>query len=134
MKNKGIKTEKKGAAVKTVKKDFTAIILVISCTILTSIGQILFKYSSGRLDSFHSIITNVPLIFGFLIYGIAAILLIMALRTGHLSVIYPFVALSFIWVTLASIFLFKENVHMLNWLGIASIIIGVSFIGFGSQK
>jgi len=111
-----------------------AITLVIICTILTSIGQILFKYSTGRLGSFMEIITNVPLIAGFIFYGLASILLIMALRSGHLSVLYPFVALSFIWVTVLSIFLFNERVLMHNWLGIAAIMIGVSLIGFGSSK
>jgi len=126
--------EMKNKEIKTIKKDFSAIILVISCTILTSIGQILFKYSTGKLDSFHSIITNLPLIGGFFFYGIASIMLIMALRTGHLSVLYPFIALSFVWVTLLSIFLFGEHVAIHNWLGIAAIIVGVSLIGIGSSR
>lgn len=114
--------------------DKKAIMLVITCTILTSIGQILFKYSTARMDSFYAIITNIPLILGLIIYLMASVLLIVALRSGHLSVLYPFVALSFVWVTLLSIFLFNEHVATHNWLGIIAIIIGVSLIGMGSSK
>jgi multidrug transporter EmrE-like cation transporter len=110
------------------------IIIVISCTLFTSLGQILFKYSSKNLTDIASIVTSMPLIFGLIAYALGSVLLIIALKYGDLSIVYPFIALSFIWVTLASIYLFQEHVNSLNWLGIASILLGVSFIGFGSKK
>jgi len=111
-----------------------AIILVIVCTIMTSTGQILWKVATKDLGGIYSIITNAPLIVGFICYAISALLLVLALREGALSVLYPFVALSFIWVTIASIFLFHEHVNIINWLGVIAIIIGVSLIGYGSTK
>ena len=113
-----------------------SIIIVIICTILTSIGQVFLKYGTKGMDSVsaYSLITNVPLIVGFLFYAMGAVLLIAALRNGQLSVLYPFISLSFIWVTFLSIILFSEHVSIFNWLGIASIILGVSFIGFGGEK
>jgi len=115
-------------------KTFRAIFLVILCTIFTSTGQILWKIASKNLNSIHSIITNIPLIIGFICYALGAILLIISLKYGKLSILYPFVALSFIWVNIASIFIFKEVVSIYNWIGIFIIILGVSLIGYGSSK
>lgn len=110
------------------------IFLVIICTLFTSSGQIFWKYASTNLDNFVSVITNIPLILGFVFYGLGAILLIIALKYGELSIIYPFIALSFVWVNIASLFLFGEFISVFNWLGIISIIAGVSLIGYGGSK
>ena len=110
------------------------IILVICCTIFTSLGQILWKFGSKDISGIYSIITNVPILLGFLSYAIGAVLLIVALKYGDLSLVYPFVALSFIWVNIASIFLFNEAVSIINWIGVLIILLGVSLIGYGSGK
>jgi multidrug transporter EmrE-like cation transporter len=115
------------------KNNRRAIILVTLCTLLTSAGQIMWKVGAGRLDGFASIFSNYPLLIGFIIYGLASGLLITALKYGDLSLVYPFVALSFVWVNILSIIFFNEFVSPLNWLGIAAIIFGVSFIGYGGQ-
>jgi len=122
-----------------MKKKFTlrnstlkAIILIIICTFIITAGQVLLKKSAANLNSLHETITSVPLILGFIAYGFGIILLIMALKYGKLSVIYPFMALSFVWVTFASIKIFNEHVSLLNWLGIIFIIVGVSVISIGA--
>jgi multidrug transporter EmrE-like cation transporter len=115
-------------------KSLKPILLVVLCTLFTSSGQILWKLGAGNLNSFIEIITNIPLIMGFVCYGLGAILLIISLKYGELSLIYPFIALSFIWVNLASIFLFGEFIAVINWVGIAAIMLGVSLIGYGGSK
>src|SRR3989339_274780 len=110
------------------------ITLVTLCTVFTSAGQILFKIASGNLNSFHQIIINIPLWIGFICYGLGSLLMILALKYGDLSLVYPFIALSFVWVNILSIIFFSEHVKILNWLGITAIIIGVSLIGYGSSR
>lgn len=119
---------------KNLKQNKKAILLIIICTIFTSIGQILMKIGSENTSSFLEIITNIPLILGFVSYGIGAVLLIISLKNGELSLVYPFIALSFIWVSILSIYLFNEHVSVLNWLGLTAILVGVSLIGYGSGK
>lgn len=116
------------------KNNKLAIILVIICTIFTSVGQILMKLGTAKTGSILEIITNVPLILGFVAYGVGAVLLIISLKYGELSLVYPFIALSFIWVSVASIYLFNEHVSIINWLGLTAILLGVSMIGYGSGK
>ena len=111
-----------------------AIILVVCCTFFTAIGQILWKIGSTKLSlNIISLLTNPPLMLGFLSYGIGLILLILALKFGELSLLYPFIALSFIWVALLSMFFLQEPMNLLKWFAIIIIVAGVSFIGFGEK-
>ena len=111
-----------------------AIILVVLCTIFTSIGQLLWRYSTNNLQfDFVSLITNYPLIFGFVSYAIGTILLLMALKLGDLSVLYPFISLSFVWVSMLSIAFLGEIMTNLKWIAIILIIMGVSLIGIGGK-
>jgi uncharacterized membrane protein len=113
-----------------------SIILVICCTFLNSYAQILYKIGSQSLSpDFLKIITNVPIITGLFLYFIAALVLVYALKKGELSILYPFLALSYIWVSLLSTrFLpVPEQMNSYKWIGVAIIILGVSFIGIGSS-
>ena len=98
---------------------------MILCTIFTSTGQLLWKAGALRI-TFSNPLTffNFPFIAGCLLYVMGSILLILALRKGDLSVLYPVVATSFVWVSLlAPIFFPTES---LNWWKVA----GVSLIIF----
>lgn len=112
-----------------------SIILVIICTLLTASGQFLLKMGLNQAnDSLTSFLFNIPLISGLICYGLGMILLIIALRYGELSVLYPIISLSFIWVALLSIYVLAEDISPIKWTGIFIIILGVSLIGVGSKN
>lgn len=111
-----------------------AIILVISATLVGAFGPILLKKASAkRLSQISSLMTNYHLFGGVALYAIGTLLFIPALRGGELSVLYPFVSLVYVWVSILSVKFLGERMNRLKWLGIAFIIIGVSFIGIGSN-
>jgi len=110
-----------------------AIGLVISATLVGSFGPILLKKaSSKKLSSISSLMKNYHLFGGVALYAVGTILFIPALKGGDLSILYPFVALTYIWVSLLSVKFLGEKMNKVKWSGIALIIIGVSFIGLGS--
>ena len=110
-----------------------AIGLVIFATVIGSFGPILLKKASKKkLSSIKSLITNYHLFGGFAFYGMGTILFIPALKGGELSVLYPLVSVTYIFVALFSIKLLNEKMNSLKWIGIVLIIIGVIFIGLGS--
>lgn len=109
----------------------TSIFMMLFCTILTSAAQIFLKKGALLLPN---IFTNVPLIIGCFIYGLGAFIFIVALKGGDLSMLYPIIATSYIWVALLSDYFFDELISPLKWLGILSVVVGVSFVGFGSRK
>ncbi|MFH1409290.1 MAG: multidrug transporter [Nanoarchaeota archaeon] len=111
-----------------------AIGLVIFTTLLTATGSVLYKLGADSIQwTFLSIITNVFLISGIIVYLVSAALLLMALKGGDVSVLYPFIATSYIWVTILSSIIFSEVINVWKWFGVLSIIIGVSCIGIGSR-
>ena len=112
-----------------------AIAIVAFCTILTSTGQLLFKKGLNILEpTIIGIATNNELISGLVLYIIGAILMVIALKYGELSVLYPIVALSFVWVAILSSLFLQEQITELKIAGIGMIILGVSAIGKGSKK
>ena len=111
-----------------------AIGLVILATLVGALGPIMLKKASAKkLFSISSLIKNYHLSTGIILYGLGTILFIPALKGGDLSVLYPFVSLIYIWVSLLSVKFLNEKMNKFKWIGIALIIIGVSFIGFGSK-
>ena len=108
-----------------------AVVLVVFCTFLTSTAQIFLKFGAQRLPA---VFSNTPLIVGMLIYGVAAFALIVSFKGGEVTVLYPIIATSYIWVTLLSSFYFGEPLLWLKFVGVFSIMLGICFIGFGSKK
>ncbi|MBN2458464.1 EamA family transporter [Candidatus Woesearchaeota archaeon] len=112
-----------------------AVMLVLFCTIIMSFSQILWKIGSASLglDIFKAL-ADLPLVFGFLLYGLCAVLLIFALRGGDLSTLYPVLALSFVLTNLLAWLILGEDINLFKWIGIFSIVAGISFIGIGSRN
>lgn len=107
-----------------------AIILTISLTIIGSFGAFFLKLGSEKF-SFNpfELLKNYKLILGFLLYGTVIPLFIIALKGGELSVLYPLVSLSYIWISIISIKFLGERMNIWKWAGIVMIIFGVSLIG-----
>lgn len=117
-----------------MKTKLWAILLMFLCTILTSSAQIFYKKSAPALElDLIALISNHYLIIGMAIYIVGAFLMITAFRGGDVSVLYPIIATSYIWVSFLSIFFLAESMNVLKWLGIIGIIIGIVFVGFGSK-
>ncbi|MBU0629037.1 MAG: EamA family transporter [Nanoarchaeota archaeon] len=112
-----------------------AIGLMVLCTVFTSFAQILYKMGADKLEfNLISLITNVPLISGMALYVLGAIIMITAFKGGEVSVLYPIIATSYIWVSLLSMYVFKESLNLFRWAGILIIIIGIIFINIGSKE
>ena len=112
-----------------------AIYLVVLTTFFTSLGQIFFKYAAKTFEfDFFALITNYYLILGFFFYGLSAIALLMGLKRGELSTLYPIIALSYVWVTIASVTLFAEALLITEILGILLIIGGVAIMGVANSE
>jgi multidrug transporter EmrE-like cation transporter len=113
-----------------------AIALVFLCTLSGAAAQILMKYGANHLTGVGlvGIITNVPLMAGYVLYGVNTVLLVLALRQGHLSVLYPVIALTYVWVTILSPMFFVDHLNVFKVTGVGLIVLGVSLIGVGSRQ
>ena len=111
-----------------------AIALMLLFTAFSTAGQYLLKLGAESFNlSITSLLTNYHVMLGLLFYGAAAALMLTAMKHAELSVIYPFVALSYVWVALGAFLFLKENLLITNWLGIALIVSGVGLVGYGAE-
>jgi len=105
------------------------VLLAMICALAGSLGQLLFKTGSASISfSFASWLTNWRVILGFFLYGLSALGFIVALKHGKLSLLYPVIATSYIWVTLLAVWFLGEKVTIYHWVGIALILSGVVVI------
>ncbi len=81
-----------------------------------------------------AIATNLPLVAGYALYGLNTLLLVLALKEGELSMLYPIIALTYVWVTLLSYALLPEKPNAYKNIGIATIVVGVAVLGRGGRK
>ena len=115
------------------KKLKYAILLVFAGTLFVSSAQLFLKFGANKFETSFISLINLPLIIGVLFYGIGAIIMILALKYGDLSMVYPFFGLSFIWVSLLSLIFLAESLALLQWIGIFVILTGLSFVGWGAK-
>ncbi len=108
-----------------------AIFLMVTCTIFTSIAQIFYKLGALRLPE---IFTNYPIFIGLILYGIGALILVTAFKFGEVTLLYPIIATSYVWVSILSWIVFSETIGFFKWFGIAFIIAGITVIALGSKK
>jgi multidrug transporter EmrE-like cation transporter len=110
--------------------------LVFCCTLLGAAAQILLKTGANQLvhPSVLGIITNPSLIGGLSLYGVSTVLLVLALRDGELSLLYPVIALTYVWVTMLSFIVFHDRANPIKLVGIAIIVVGVAVLGRNPRK
>lgn len=108
----------------------TQIISTISCVFAISIGQLLFKKTSMRLNEsdFFSVNVLTYFILAIIIYGLATLFWINLLRFIPLNKAYSFMALSFIFVAIGSYFIFNESISARFFIGLFMIVVGLIVI------
>ncbi|MBZ5606238.1 MAG: EamA family transporter [Acidobacteriia bacterium] len=114
---------------------------MICVTLISAAAQVLIKTGAGSLGPHPSlaqtaigILTKLPLFVGYSMYGFSMVLLVLALRHGELSALYPVIALTFVWVTILSVVVFHEHMNATKMAGVALIVIGVATLGRGGKK
>lgn len=114
-----------------------AIYLVLACTLLVAIGQYLIKIGANRLShagflaTAIGIITIPQLFAGYCLYAVFTVMFVYALRHGELSVLYPLIALGYVWVTITAVVAFHESINPFKIIGLVVIISGVAVLGWG---
>lgn len=122
------------------KKRRTSLLLVFICTIVGAAAQILIKQGAGHLTqpgftgAVIGMFTNLPLFAGYCLYGINAVLFVLALREGELSLLYPIIALTYVWVSILSVYYFHESMNALKITGLVVIVAGVAILGRGGRR
>jgi multidrug transporter EmrE-like cation transporter len=93
-------------------------------------GSGLAGVSLGQLFTHPELwLRNWPLLGGYFLYGISTVLLVLALRKGELSILYPIISLTYVWVLALSALVFKEQLNFWKIGGVLAIVAGVGVLG-----
>ena len=105
--------------IESLKKNKIGILLMCISSVCACVGQLLWKMSEN---------SEIWLILvGFCIYGIGALIMIIAYKFGSLSVLQPFLSLNYVLSTILGAAVAKIA-------GVLIIITGVMLIGGGDNK
>lgn len=92
----------------SLKRNKIGIILMLVSSLMACLGQLLWKISTqGEL---------LYLFCGFLLYGLGAIVMMVAYRYGSLSVLQPILSVNYVLSLLIGYFILDENISYLNIL------------------
>jgi uncharacterized membrane protein len=109
--------------------------MVFACTFLGAAAQMLMKIGMQQPDpKLINYITSMPLFAGYCLYGLSAVLFTLALRDGELSILYPVIALTYVWVTILAIPILHETINTYKVAGIVTIVAGVAVLGRGQKQ
>ena len=106
-------------------------ILAVVCAVTIAIGQMLFKTAAARIEE-HGTVLHIQvattMFIALSIYGAATLLWVHVLRSAPISLIYPYMALSFVIVPAFSHFIFREPINLSYVVGLVLILAGILII------
>jgi drug/metabolite transporter (DMT)-like permease len=116
-------------------------LLVVCCTLIGAAAQILIKKGADALGENPTMVQTAmamlftPALFaGYSMYGVSTVLLVLALRHGQLSLLYPVFAMTYVWVTILSVFVLHETMNPYKLAGIVTIVGGIAVLGRGQPS
>jgi multidrug transporter EmrE-like cation transporter len=78
---------------------------------------------------------NLPLVLGMTAYGFGAIFMLLSFKQGELSVLFPILATSYVWVSILSPIFFPDDaMNPWKWFGVAVIIASVIILGLSAEE
>ena len=97
---------------------------MLLCVVCLCMGQFIWKRYEGLP----------ALACGFLVYGIGALAMLVALRFGKLSVLQPINSLSIVLSAVLGVLFFQEHLSPLRIAGMVIIMVGVLILTRGGSK
>ena len=119
------------------------LLLILLSVSLSGFAQVAFKFGvsaypvrsvmegGSMVRIAQALLSSPGVIIGLAMYGVGTLLWLNVLSRTQLSLVYPFVALSFIITAVLGSLLFHETVNANRLLGTALVIVGVILVGRG---
>jgi drug/metabolite transporter (DMT)-like permease len=107
--------------------------LVFAASVVGSFGAVFLKLGAAKLDGTLLSFLNQRLALGVALFLGSSVFYTLGIRQGQLSVLYPMVSLGYIWALLWARLFFGESFTKPKLIGLSLILLGVVFVGIGSQ-
>jgi len=110
--------------IKSLKENGKGIALMLLSSICVCTGQLFWKLSSQAF---------LYLLVGFALYGIGALIMLVAYKFGSLSVLQPMLSFNYIFTVILAHFVLQEEIGLLTYIGIVVVFAGTLLIGGGDN-
>lgn len=109
-------------------------LLVLLASFIGSFAAVLLKSGAGRLHrQLRSLILNYRLAAGVGLYLLSSYFFVLGVREGELTVLYPMVALGYVWTLLWSRLFFGEPFTRSKFVGLGMILSGIVLLFTGNR-
>ena len=109
-----------------MRRQDKGIILMLISALATCTGQLMWKISSDN--------GLLSMVIGFILYGVGALLMIIAFRFGEVSVLQPMLSIGFVFSLLLAGIVLHESISLQKVAGVILIIAGMFFLSQGGKK
>jgi len=110
----------------SIRQNKIGILLMVCSSIFVCLGQLLWKLAvSGSI---------LLLIGGFALYGLGALVMIIAYKFGKVSVLQPILSLNYVLSVVLAATVLNEEITLKKVIGVLIIIAGVLFIAGGDKE
>lgn len=114
----------------------TVLVLLLLGSVTCDVtGQVCFKLGVGHADTtpgaaslVHKVLHSPWIAAGVAVYALEFVLWFAALSRTRLSIAFPFTALGYAGVVLASRLILGERISLRRWIGVGTIVIGVALV------
>jgi drug/metabolite transporter (DMT)-like permease len=116
-----------------VKTPLVSMALVLLASVVGSFGAVFLKIGSHRMRQGILHIISWPAFAGVALYVLSSVFYVMGVRRGELSVLYPMVALGYVWTLIWSRLFFAERITRGKLIAVGLILFGIFLIGVGAS-
>jgi drug/metabolite transporter (DMT)-like permease len=116
----------------TVETPVSSMMWVLSGSFIGSFGAVLLKAGAVRLErNWVSLLGNWRLVVGAAVYLLSSLFYVRGIAHGELSVLYPLVAIGYLWTILWSRVFFGEPLTKIKFVAVFIILAGVAMLNTG---
>ncbi len=117
-----------------MKTPLSSVLFVFTAGFFGSFGAALVKAGASRIKfNVSAIVGNWRLAAGIAAYMLSSVFFVRGMTAGELSVLYPMVALGYMWTILWSRIFFGEPLTWGKLAGLGLIFAGLAFLGLGAR-
>ncbi|HEX7369868.1 MAG TPA: SMR family transporter [Rhodanobacteraceae bacterium] len=118
-----------------MSETLATLLLLLGSVACDVTGQVCFKTGVGHETEttrtaplLYKVLHSPWIALGVAVYAVEFVLWFAALSRTELSIAFPFTALGYVGVVLASRYILKERVSLRRWIGIGTIVLGVALV------
>ena len=117
-----------------MKTPLSSIVLVLIGSFIGSFAAVFLKAGAHSMSrNWKSLLLNYKLAVGVSLYLLSSVFLVMGVKNGEVTIIYPLVSLGYVWTLVWSNLVFKEPLTRTKFAGIGVIIFGVALLNLGNR-